>query len=133
MMKLYDMCDDPNLVISLLSGAVKTRFTQQVQQNFRSFTSFPNLSRYHEIPQNVKSTVVQKYERQYRAIGRYCDDMFENASPPGLASDAILNALMAAYPKSTYYVGLDAKLLAVMNWILGERLVEAIQESIIGC
>jgi len=58
--------------------------------------------------------------------------MFENASPPGLASDAILNALMAAYPKSTYYVGLDAKLLAAMNWILGERVVEAIQESIIG-
>ncbi|CAG8531810.1 2907_t:CDS:2 [Paraglomus occultum] len=119
-------------VVLVEPGAIKTRFTQQVQQNFRSFTSFPNMSRYHEIPQNVKSTVVQKYERQYRAIGRYCDDLFENASPPGLASDAILNALMAAYPKSIYYVGLDAKLLAAMNWILGERIVEAIQESVIG-
>ncbi|CAG8641228.1 17382_t:CDS:2 [Funneliformis caledonium] len=49
--------------------------------------------------------------------------------PPAVVSDAIVHALTAPYPKNTYYVGLDARLIAVANWFFGDRIIEAVQSK----
>ena len=49
------------------------------------------------------------------------------AIPPALVTDAILHALTAPYPKNTYYVGLDARFVAFASWLLGDRIIEAVQ------
>ncbi|CAG8785761.1 10624_t:CDS:1, partial [Dentiscutata erythropus] len=53
------------------------------------------------------------------------------ASPTKIIADAILHALTTPYPKNTYYIGLDAKVLASVNWLLGDRVAETVQFKVL--
>ncbi|CAG8531079.1 1117_t:CDS:2 [Acaulospora colombiana] len=47
-------------------------------------------------------------------------------SPPAIVTDAIVHALSSQYPKNTYYVGLDARMASLLNWIFGDRVIEVV-------
>ncbi|CAG8639592.1 12060_t:CDS:2, partial [Ambispora leptoticha] len=111
-------------------GVIDTRFTQKVHRNFQEFTGFSTNSPYNETLQNISPSTLDIYETQFKIVGRLCDEVIDTAAPPGLVSDAILHALTSLFPKTTYYVGMDAKVLASLNWLLGDRLSEAIQARI---
>ncbi|RIA88135.1 hypothetical protein C1645_826780 [Glomus cerebriforme] len=110
-------------------GVVATRFTQNQLNSYRTFTSFPNDSKYHEIPQNksITSNVIDAYENLFKMIAKRSSLVASNAIPPTIVTDAIVHALTSPYPKNTYYVGLDARIVAFASWLLGDRIIEAIQ------
>ncbi|CAG8604239.1 6270_t:CDS:2 [Ambispora gerdemannii] len=112
-------------------GMIDTRFTQKVHQDFQEFTGFSN-SPYCEKLQNVNLRTLEIYEAQFKIFGKFCDEAIDSAAPPGIVTDAILHALTSRFPKTTYYVGMDSKVLASLNWLLGERISEAIQARIFG-
>ncbi|KAG9306473.1 hypothetical protein G9A89_003267 [Geosiphon pyriformis] len=113
-------------------GIIDTRFTHKVHQDFHDFTGFSTNSPYHEKLENVNARTLEMYETQFKIVGKFCDEVIDGASPPGLVTDAIIHGLTSQFPKSTYYVGMDSRLLASIDWILGERIVEAIQARIFG-
>jgi hypothetical protein len=118
-----------SIIIFYYIGAVATRFTQCQVDTYRNFTSFPTDSKYHEIPRNkgITSNVIDSYENLFKMIAKRSTLITSKAIPPAVVTDAILHALTAPYPKNTYYVGLDARIVAFAHWLLGDRIIEAIQ------
>ncbi|CAG8546503.1 7870_t:CDS:2 [Diversispora eburnea] len=108
-------------------GIISTRLSDQIIENYRSFTSFPSNSRYYAIPHSITSNVIKSYENMYRMVGKWGESFVIKAAPPDIVTDAIVHALTAPFPKNTYYVGLDARFLATLNWLLGDRISEAVQ------
>lgn len=103
--------------------------TQNQLNTYRTFTSFPTDSKYHDIPQNkgITSNVIDAYENLFKMIAKRSSLVASKAIPPAIVTDAIVHALTAPYPKNTYYVGLDARLIAMVSWLFGDRIIEAIQ------
>jgi len=113
--------------VSLIEpGMIDTRLTHETNQNFLDLTLF------RETPHHINSAVIAYYKEQYRTVGKHGNDFIGTLPPPALVTDAIINALTAKYPKTTYYVGLDAKAMAMVSWLLGERGTEALQGLIFG-
>ncbi|CAG8446582.1 9827_t:CDS:2 [Dentiscutata heterogama] len=110
-------------------GIIVSRLNDQTTSNFRNFKSFSSLSDYYSTSQEDNSKAIVEYEKLYKAVAK-CSENFR-ASPTEIAADAILHALTALYPKNTYYVGLDAKVLASVNWLLGDRIAEAVQSKVL--
>ncbi|CAG8453044.1 22336_t:CDS:2 [Dentiscutata erythropus] len=110
-------------------GIIVSRLNDQTTSNFRNFKSFSSLSDYYSTSQEANSKVIVEYEKLYKAVAK-CSENFR-ASPTEIAADAILHALTAPYPKNTYYVGLDAKVLASVNWLLGDRVAETVQSKVL--
>src|SRR6185369_16795077 len=111
---------------SLHIGMIDTRLSRETNQNFL------DLNLFRETPHHINSAVIAHYKEQYRTIGKYGNEFIGTMPPPALVTDAIVNALTAKYPKTTYYVGLDAKAAAMISWLLGERGTEALQGLILG-
>ncbi|CAG8494452.1 774_t:CDS:2 [Paraglomus brasilianum] len=113
--------------VSLIEpGMIDTRLTHETNQNFL------DLNLFRETPRHINPAVIVHYKEQYRTAGKYSNEFIDTIPPPALVTDAIVNALTAKYPKTTYYVGLDAKALAMISWLLGERGTEALQGLILG-
>ncbi|CAG8540012.1 11301_t:CDS:2 [Ambispora gerdemannii] len=111
-------------------GIIDTQYTQKVHRDFQEFKGFSISSPYHE--ENVNPKTLETYEEQFTIVGKLFDEVVDAANPPGIVTDAIIHALTSRFPKTTYYVGMDSKFLAFMNWVLGEHISEAIQEKIFG-
>ena len=109
---------------------IDSQFSQKILQDFRDFNGFSTKSPYHE--QNINERTIDIYETQFKILGSLCNEIIDIAAPPGLVTDAIIHALTSRFPKSTYYVGMDAKILASLNWLLGERVMDAIQAKVFG-
>ncbi|CAI2167397.1 17710_t:CDS:2 [Funneliformis geosporum] len=107
-------------------GVVATRFTENQLKAYRNFVSFTSNSKYHDITYNITSNAIESYENLFRMIAKR-SSLFTASTPPAVVSDAIVHALTAPYPKNTYYVGLDARLIAVASWFFGDRIFEAVQ------
>ncbi|RIB22970.1 hypothetical protein C2G38_2139959 [Gigaspora rosea] len=110
-------------------GVIISRLNEQTTYNFRNFESFSSLTHYYSSLQESDSKVIVEYEKMYKAIAK-CSENFR-VSPTEIATDAILHALTAPYPKNTYYVGLDAKTFAFVNWLLGDRFLETVQSKVV--
>ncbi|GES78206.1 SDR family NAD(P)-dependent oxidoreductase [Rhizophagus clarus] len=110
-------------------GIVATRLTQNQLNTYRTFTSFPTDSEYHDIPQSkgITSNVIDAYENLFKMIAKRSSLVASKAIPPAIVTDAIVHALTAPYPKNTYYVGLDARIIAMVSWLFGDRIIEAVQ------
>lgn len=67
----------------------------------------------------------------YRMVGKWSERFVSKAAPPDIVTDAIIHALIAPFPKNTYYVGLDARIIATLNWLFGDRISEAVQARVL--
>nr|CAG8434605.1 7891_t:CDS:2 [Entrophospora candida] len=117
-------------------GAVVTRLTERQASIWKDFTDFNSLSsspssseinsKYFDPKHDMTSNELSIYENANRMIAKLSGDFVSNAIPPFVVTDAIIHALSSPYPKNTYYVGLDSRIVAGLIWLLGDRIVEAV-------
>nr|CAG8464752.1 10831_t:CDS:2 [Entrophospora candida] len=117
-------------------GAVVTRLTERQASIWKDFTDFNSLSsspssseinsKYFDPKHDMSSNELSIYENANRMIAKLSGDFVSNAIPPFVVTDAIIHALSSPYPKNTYYVGLDSRIVAGLIWLLGDRIVEAV-------
>ncbi|CAG8609242.1 14239_t:CDS:2, partial [Ambispora leptoticha] len=129
-----------SMAIYAASKAALKALTRTWRQEVRSMgvnmvliePGFSTSSPYHENLQHVSPRTLETYDTQFKIVGKLFDEVVDAANPPGIVTDAIVHALTSKFPKSTYYVGMDSKSLALLNWLLGERISDAIQAKIFG-
>lgn len=68
----------------------------------------------------------QRYHTMIQAVGTALRQLEKHAIPPDNVAYAITHALTAVRPKTHYLVGLDARVQALMAWLLPPRLRDAI-------
>lgn len=71
-----------------------------------------------ELPHNVR----KQYALQLYDFSKLTYLMQGIRIPSDAVSKTIRHALCSAYPKDTYYVGLDARLAAVADYVFGRKL-----------
>ncbi|CAG8442118.1 13755_t:CDS:2 [Cetraspora pellucida] len=108
---------------------METKDMDQTISDFRNFNSFPSLSHHYSAPNDTNPKVIPDYEKIFKAVAT-CSEHFQ-ASPTEIVSDAIVHALTAPYPKNTYYVGIDSRIFALTNWLVGDGIIEAVQSKIL--
>jgi NAD(P)-dependent dehydrogenase (short-subunit alcohol dehydrogenase family) len=68
----------------------------------------------------------QRYQPMIQAVGAALSQLEKRAMPPAPVACAIAHALTAARPKTHYLVGRDARVHALMAWLLPTRLRDAL-------
>jgi len=80
--------------------------------------------------------IPEEGKRLYAAMGRAVLDAFakmeRSAIPPERVAKAIEHALTAAPPKTRYLVGIDARVQALMAWLLPDRARDAVLGRLMG-
>ncbi|CAG8449290.1 18302_t:CDS:2 [Racocetra fulgida] len=84
---------------------------------------------YYSTPNDTNPKVLTDYEKIYKAIAKSSENF--QASPTEIVTDSIVHALTAPYPQNTYYVGIDAKTFALVNWLVGDGIIETVQSKVI--
>lgn len=67
-----------------------------------------------------------RYQTMIQAVGTALSQLEKHAIPPEHVAYAITHALTAARPKTHYLVGLDARVQALVAWVLPTRLRDAL-------
>jgi NAD(P)-dependent dehydrogenase (short-subunit alcohol dehydrogenase family) len=67
-----------------------------------------------------------RYQAMIQAVGAALRQLEKHALPPETVALAIAHALTAARPKTHYLVGLDARVQALVAWLLPARLRDAL-------
>ncbi|KAI8869126.1 NAD(P)-binding protein [Ramicandelaber brevisporus] len=84
----------------------------------KSFSSFTDATSHEQKnPPDV-------YESMIKALAQSHSSFVPLAFPTKHVVDAIMHALASGYPKATYRVGVDARLLSVVWWFIGEPVFE---------
>ncbi|RHZ67423.1 hypothetical protein Glove_301g34 [Diversispora epigaea] len=112
--------------------AISTKRSERKTNDFRNFKSFSSTSPYYydeDNDNNISPNTLFNYSNLYKSVGENFGK-FEISMPTEIVTDAITHALTSPYPMDTYYVGLDSKMIAALSWILGDRLIEAIESKI---
>lgn len=68
----------------------------------------------------------QRYQTMIQAVGTALSQLEKRAIPPERVAVAIAHALTAIRPKTHYLVGIDARLQALVAWLLPTRLRDAL-------
>jgi NAD(P)-dependent dehydrogenase (short-subunit alcohol dehydrogenase family) len=67
-----------------------------------------------------------RYQAMIQAVGAALSQLEKRAIPPEYVAFAIAHALTAVRPKTHYLVGIDARVQALMAWLLPTRLRDAL-------
>ncbi|CAG8434270.1 3258_t:CDS:2 [Diversispora eburnea] len=100
--------------------------------DFRNFKSFSSTSPYYydeDNDNNISPNALFNYSNLYKSVGENFGKCVISM-PTEIVTNAIVHALTSPYPMDTYYVGLDSKVIAALSWVLGDRLIEAIESKI---
>lgn len=88
------------------------------------------LRAFETLPETVEANLLRLYYPAWaRSVDRARADqrrMLRLASPPSRVSDAIVQALTSARPRSRYLVGWDARAIAIARWILPARVFDTL-------
>ena len=67
-----------------------------------------------------------------RAVLDFFAKMERSASPPDRLARGIEHALTAARPRTRYLVGIDARIQALLAWLLPDRARDALSQRLLG-
>lgn len=88
---------------------------------------FDKVSAYgHAMVTRLPEEGQQRYQAMTQAVGAALRQLEKRALPPEHVACAIAHALTAVRPKTHYLVGLDARVHALMAWLLPTRLRDAL-------
>ena len=74
----------------------------------------------------------RRYEAMGRAVLAAFANMEKSAIPPERVARAIEHALTAPRPKTRYLVGTDARVQALLVWLLPDRWLDAVKRRLMG-
>ena len=74
----------------------------------------------------------QRYQTMIQAVGAALSQLEKRAIPPEHVALAIAHALTAVRPKTHYLVGIDARVQALVAWLLPARLRDALTLRLLG-
>jgi NAD(P)-dependent dehydrogenase (short-subunit alcohol dehydrogenase family) len=84
-----------------------------------------------QIGERLPPAALERYGDRLTFFGKLLAANDRRGVPPDLVADAVLHALEARRPRTRYLVGTDAKLRAMMRWLLPDRAGDAVLRAVL--